>query len=299
MKGDGQGAGRHAPRRGRQGPGRNAPRGDGQDADRGPAGRTGRTLCPPRNPPKSGTRNAGPTNRALNADPEPGPTPRSRKPGPKPGTARIPNAGGAEANAPAPPPSAGPARPYAPGPRPAPATPPLPRTIGPRRPHRREPRLIALDLRGERRQRVDPQRLAELQQIRQYVRDLVLDPAGLPRVRHHLRRLLRRQPLEDLDEFGRLDAQRGGQVLGRVVLLPVPRGRELGQASLQRMKILTHASRCSTCTPGSPSATEGSRTVPSSRTCPRSVIRTASDTSSRACLRSIQRSIPSAITVIC
>lgn len=121
MKGDGQGAGRHAPRRGRQGPGRNAPRGDGQDADRGPAGRTGRTLCPPRNPPKSGTRNAGPTNRALNADPEPGPTPRSRKPGPNPAP---PESRTPVGRRPTPPPHRPPPAQLVPTPQ-APAPPPL------------------------------------------------------------------------------------------------------------------------------------------------------------------------------
>src|SRR5690606_12000406 len=45
------------------------------------------------------------------------------------------------------------------------------------------------------------------------------------------------QPLEDLDQFGRLDTECGDEVLRRVVRLPVARRRELGEAALQSRQV--------------------------------------------------------------
>lgn len=118
-------------------------------------------------------------------------------------------------------------------------------------PHRKPP-LVPVDLRVERRQRVDAEHLAQLEQIRQHVRHLVRDTVRGVRVVHDPRRLLGRQPLEDLDQLGRLHAERGDQVLRRVVLLPVPRGSELGQPALQLRHIqftFTHGVRSTTVTP--------------------------------------------------
>jgi hypothetical protein len=55
-----------------------------------------------------------------------------------------------------------------------------------------------------------------------------LAPLGVERAA-----LLFRQPLKLLDDFGGLDGQRHREIFRRVKLLPVARGRERGEPSLQ------------------------------------------------------------------
>jgi hypothetical protein len=79
--------------------------------------------------------------------------------------------------------------------------------------------------------------IRHLQQVEQHIGDLLADALLGCGIRVRKPRLLRRLPLEDLRQFGRLDHEGRGQVLGRVKRLPVALRREVPQFGLQFTKV--------------------------------------------------------------
>src|SRR5690606_30173114 len=91
--------------------------------------------------------------------------------------------------------------------------------------------LVQRDLVVGRAQEVDADDVREAQEIKEHVRGLearLLEPRRAERAA-----LVLRQPLKDLEELGRLGGERHRQVLRRMKLIPIARGRELAQALLQ------------------------------------------------------------------
>ena len=81
-------------------------------------------------------------------------------------------------------------------------------------------------------QQIDAELVGDAQQIDEHVGEL--EPHALAALGVELAALLLREPLKLLDELGGLDGQRHREILRRVKLLPIARGRERGEALLQR-----------------------------------------------------------------
>ena len=81
-------------------------------------------------------------------------------------------------------------------------------------------------------QQIDAELVGQPQQIDEHVGEL--EPHALAALGVERAALLFGQPLKLLDELGGLDGQRHREILRRVKLLPIARGRERGEALLQR-----------------------------------------------------------------
>ena len=168
--------------------------------------------------------------------------------------------------------------------------------------------FVPVDLRGQRRQRIDAQHLAELEQIREHIGDLVRDPvrrapappspAPTPPASTTGRSPPVRTPPRSAPPRGSWG----------VVLLPVARRRELGQPALQSRHIRSHARAGPLVTrvtlqvyhrhARDPArAHVASPTAPTSRMCPRAHIRRGQPQQFPRLPPSRQRSKPSASTV--
>ena len=93
-------------------------------------------------------------------------------------------------------------------------------------------RSLSAILSSAARSRSTSSRSAKRKQIDEHVREL--EPHALAALGIERAALLLRQPLKLLDELGRLDGQRHREVLRRMELLPIARGRERGEPLLQR-----------------------------------------------------------------
>lgn len=101
--------------------------------------------------------------------------------------------------------------------------------------------LFAIDkqLQARRRQQINLQFVAELQQIQQHIRRLSRNLGLLGR--GEIAALLFGQPLKVLKQLRRLYVQRRSQVFGRMKLLPITRSGEVTQGLGQGLKIVVHA----------------------------------------------------------
>jgi hypothetical protein len=84
---------------------------------------------------------------------------------------------------------------------------------------------------------IDLAMVRHLHEIEQHIGDLLADALLGAGVLVRKPRLVRRVPLEDLRQLGRLDHERCREVLGRVKRLPVSLRREMTQLGLQFTKV--------------------------------------------------------------